>query len=265
MDNLISNDATINNDDINAVKEAKKRTSYVSKDHQSMVEFVAGVYKNLGYSEYHSNKAIAAVHLLSPDSIKQHLTSAQQYRLLEIKFGVGYKVTDLFKRIFLPVNDVERRAAIIESLKSPDTYQQLFKEYEFHVVPPVNGIKNHFVRNFHFKEDVAEKSAFIFIENLKEYGLLDARGVLISGMVAKPVEVERNTEPITEVLVKQDAPPITYTSPSRAAEDDLFELPIPLPNKRRAYLRYPVDNLTRKDINVITKALEFIASSLEDE
>lgn len=266
MDNLNSNGEGVNTEDINAQKDAKKRTSYVARDHKSMVDFVAGVYKNLGHTEYHSNKAIAAVHQLSPDSIKQHLTSCQQYRLLEMKHGIGYKITELFTRILLPVNDSEKRTAIIESLKSPDTYQQLFKEYEYHIVPPLTGIKNHFVRTFQFKDDIAEKTAQVFLENLTDYELLDPRGVLISAMPVKPKEKEVVTEPLIKNEVEETPPPPRFGRSAVIPPDDgLFELPIPLPNRRRAYLRYPLENLTRKDINVITKALEFIASSLEDE
>lgn len=268
MDNLNSVEEIVNNEEeVNNHKDSKKRTSYVSRDHVSMVEFISEVYKNLGHTDYHSNKAIATVHQLSPDSIKQQLTSAQQYKLLELKHGVGYKITDLFKRIFLPVDDSEKRLAVIESLKSPETYQQLFKEYEYHIVPPLNGIKNHFVRNFHLKEDIAEKAAQIFINNLKDYNLLDNRGVLVSGMPVKPKQQQPENEipansqnGVPEKIIVQ-----SHSDIPLKVDDDLFELPIPLPNKRKAYLRYPVDSLTRKDINVINKALEFIASSLEDE
>lgn len=263
MDNLNSEENNISNEDVTPKKEGKKRVSYVFRDHLSMVEFVSGMYRNLGHTDYHSNKAIAAAHQLSPDSIKQQLTCCQQYRLLEIKHGVGYKITELFLRIFLPVNDSEKRVAVIESLKSPDTYQQLFKEYEYHIVPPLSGLKNHFVRNFNFAPAIAEKAAQVFIENLKEYDLLDPRGVLTSAMPAKPKEPEviKDKPPVTPVI--PGVVPPAYTPPP--PDDGLFELPIPLPNRRKAYLRYPLENLTRKDINVITKALEFIASSLEDE
>ena len=247
--------------------ENEKRTSYVSRSHKSMVEFVATIYKSLGRTEYHSNKAIAAIHQLSPASIKQQLTSCQQYRLLEIKFGTGYKVTELFNRIYLPINDSEKRAAVVESLKSPDTYQQLFKEYEYHIVPPVSGIKNHFVRNFQYKDDIAEMAAETFIENLHDYNLLDNRGVLISAMAVKSNTNTANNENDNKAEIKpQELPTPSNSAPEPVKPDDgLFELPIPLPNRRKAYLRYPLENLTKKDIKVITKALEFIASSLDDE
>lgn len=263
MDNINSSENNTASEDAVSQKDAKKRVTWVSRDHKSMVEFVSAIYKNLGHTDYHSNKAIATVHGLSPDSIKQQLASCQQYKLLEIKFGTGYKVTDLFKKIILPLNDIEKRNSIIESLKSPETYSGLFKQYEFHIVPPINGIKNHFVRNSHMKEDIAERAAQIFIDNLNEYNLLDARGVLVSGMPAiSKDDGNKDLSKDKPASGGQETPP---PPPPPPPADDLFELPIPLPNRRKAYLRYPLENLTRKDINVITKALEFIASSLDEE
>ncbi len=103
--NLVENNNKI--EDAAIQKEVRKRVSYVARDHKSMIDFVAAIYKNLGHTDFHSNKAIATLHKLASDSIKQQLTSAQQYKLLEIKFGIGYKVTELFKRILLPINDHE--------------------------------------------------------------------------------------------------------------------------------------------------------------
>src|SRR5712672_2485433 len=86
-------------EDENQSKEGRKRISYVSKDLKTIVDFIAKVYNQLGHTEFHSNKAIATVHGMSPDSIKLHLSSAQQYKLLELKHGTGYKVTDHFQKI----------------------------------------------------------------------------------------------------------------------------------------------------------------------
>lgn len=267
MDNLTSTENSAINDEQATQKEVKKRLSYVSRDHKSMVDFVAGIYKNLGHTDYHSNKAIATIHGLSPDSIKQHLTSAQQYKLLELKHGTGYKITDLFKKIFLPLNESEKRTAIIESLKSPDTYTQLFKEYEFHILPPLNGIKNHFVRNFHFKEDIAEKTAQIFIDNLTEYSLLDARGVLISGLSIQSGSINDNNKDKEDTEANKhknsSATSPHQEQPNSEFVKNLIRLPIHLPGEanRVAYFEYP-RNLNKRDFKVIAKALTFVASSL---
>lgn len=256
MDNLnLKENPSIEDDN---TKEAKKRTSYVSRDHKSMVDFVTEIYKNLGHTDYHLNKAIAAVHGLSPDSIKQQLTSCQQYKLLELKFSVGYKITELFKRIYLPVNDTEKRAAIIESLKSPESYTALFKNYEFHILPPVSGLKNHFVRTYQFKEDIAEKTATVFIENLKEYNLLDSRGVLISGMKA-PINsapdtgndsttLNSSTEPQKQAEVKNEI----HTE----YEPRMIDIVIPLKTtKEKAHLLIPED-YQAEDLERISKFVE---------
>lgn len=180
-------------DDSQLSKEGKKRISYVSKDLKSIIDFVGRIYNQLGHTTHHSNKAIATVHGLSPDSIKGHLSSAQQYKLLELKHGIGYKITEHFQKLYLPKNDNEKRVAIIESLKNAETYQPLFKDYEFHVVPS-DGIKNHFIRSYGMKDDVAMKAAQVFLDNLKDFELLDSRGVLISGLPSKPVIPEINPE-----------------------------------------------------------------------
>lgn len=173
-------------DENQSPKEGRKRVSYVSKDLKSIVDFVGKVYNQLGHTDFHSNKAIATVHGLSPESIKLQLSNAQQYKLFELKHGTGYKITEHFQKLYLPRNDNERRTAVIESLKNPETYQQLFKDYEYHVVP-VDGVKNHFIRSFGMREEVATKAAQIFIDNLKDYELLDGRGVLTSAMPSKPI------------------------------------------------------------------------------
>jgi hypothetical protein len=254
MDTLNSADTNITPDETSL---PKKRNSYVSRDHASMVEFVSAIYRNLGHTDYHSNKEIATVHQLSPDSIKQQLTSAQQYKLLEIKFGVGYKITDLFKKIILPVNESERKAAVIESLKSPDTYQPLFKEYEFHILPPISGLKNYFVRNCQLKDEIADKTAQIFLNNLQEYELVDSRGVLISGMKIQTNgntvnnELSKSTEPQKEER-KQEYP----TSAKTDIDEKYIDILIPLKGRNaQAHLLLPKD-YQEEDLDRIAKFVE---------
>jgi hypothetical protein len=258
MENLNNSAESQSESDSGNSKEVKKRTSYVSRDHESMMNFVSTIYKNLGHTDYHSNKSIASVLSLSPDSIKQHLTSSQQYKLLEIKFGTGYKITELFKTIFLPLNDSEMMSAVIESIKAPETYTQLFNEYEGHILPPQSGLKNHFVRNFHFKEDIAEKTAEIFISNLKYYNLLNARGVLTlnpgikrinyNNEPAKNVEDEKREEKKEEIS--------NEFKPVNVEIKGMIDIVIPLKtSKEKAHLLIPED-YQEEDLQRIAKFVE---------
>jgi hypothetical protein len=59
----------------------------------------------------------------------------------------------------------------------------------------------------------------------------------------------------------------TFTAPPplNPTISDLFELSIPLPDDKMAYLRYDRKKLNKKDIMVIRKAIEFIEISIPDE
>jgi hypothetical protein len=258
-------------DENQSSKEGKKRVSYVAKDLKSMIDFVGRVYNQLGHTTHHSNKAIAAVHGLSSDSIKQHLTAAQHYKLLEIKFGIGYKITEHFQKIYLPKNDNEKRAAVIESLKNPETYQQLFKDYEYHLVPP-DGVKNHFKRNFQLKEDVAAKAALVFMDNLREYNLLDDRGVLISALPSKPiiteVEAESDDDTIEKGSLKKEEDSLKNEVPEVYRGDKLIfqteldragkkNIPIYLTEGKQALFVYP-DNIDEDDIELVKHQIDGI-------
>ncbi len=277
MDNLNVSEV-VNNEDVNS-KESAKRSSWVSRPHSAIVEFVANIYKNLGSYDYHSNKAIAAANSLSPDSIKPQLSTAQQFKLLEIKHGVGYKITDLFVKIYLPENEAEKRSAVIESLKSPDTYQPLFKQYEFHVLPPVSGLKNYFVRNYQFKEAVAEKTAEYFVENLNEYELLDARGVLISGMPMKPIrpDIKTDTEeqPPKRESETDNGGRALAEIPDRPRIDKLIfqseldtqgkkTVPIYLVGSKQALFIYP-DDITEDEIELVKHQIEGVLMRIKLE
>lgn len=260
MENLNQNEEDTNVENPSD-KETLKRVSYVSKDHKSMIEFVSIIYRNLGHADYHSNLAIAAAQKLAPDSIKVQLGAAQQYNLLEIKHRIGYKITNLFKRIYMPINDIEKRAAIIESISAPETYQPLFKEYQFHILPPLSGIKNHFIRHWHLKEDKAEKTAQIFIDNLREYNFLDTRNVLTTGMQVKSdndslQEGEKQSE--NNQKEKDDSNNTSSANDNilPPKQPGLLDILIPLKSsKAKAHLYIPED-YTDEDLERIARFVE---------
>jgi hypothetical protein len=271
MDNLNSTEAAKANEEATTQKEAKKRIPYVQKDLKSMIEVGSKIYNQLGHTTYHSNKAIAIVIGLSPDSIKQHLSAAQQYKILELKHGIGYKITDHFQKLFLPKNENEERLAVIESLKNPETYEQLFKDYEYHTVP-TEGVKNYFIRNYDQKEGQALKLTQIFIDNLKDYDLLDSRGVLTSGLPSKPIVPEVKTEVDEQApsgnngsqddndsernmlpIIKNTGAKVIFQTELDAAGKKT--VPIYLTDSKQAMLVYP-DDITEDDIELVKHQIE---------
>lgn len=257
-------------DENQSSKDSKKRISYVSKDLKSMIDFVAKVYNQLGHTTHHNNKAIATVHGFSPDSIKQQLTSAQQYKLLELKHGIGYKITEDFKKLYLWKSENEKRSAVIDSLKAPDTYQQLFKDYEYNVVP-LDGVKNHFIRSFGFKEGIAAKAAQIFLDNLKDFELLDSRGVLTSALPLKPIVPEdkatgeendndSNGEELhdnSRTPLQKNPPPAVILS-NEYTENSKYQnhiwIPIHITKNQTAVFAYPKE-ISENDIKIVEHQL----------
>lgn len=274
IDEKIAPDAS--DDDSQSSAGTKKRAVYPAKDLKTIIEFIAKIYNQLGHTEYLSNKAIAALHGLAPESIKQHLSSGQQYKFLELKHGTGYKITDHFQKLYLPKNENERRSLVIESLKNPESFRQLFKDYEYHIVPP-DGVKNHFIRNFGFKEDAALKAAQIFLDNLKDFALLDSRGVLISALPSKAAVSEPIEVPASE---SNGVPPIPENNerqfPARQQHkeklivqseidaDGKKLVPIYLTENKQAVFVYP-DDITEDDIELVKHQIEGIMLRIKFE
>lgn len=271
-----TNNGSSQEDDNQSSKDSKKRSSYPARDLQSMIDFVAKVYNQLGHTAFLSNKAIATVHGMVPDSIKQHLSASQYYKLLELKHGVGYKITDHFQKLYLPKNDNERRASVIESLKNPESFQQLFKDYEYHVVP-TDGVRNHFIRNFGYKEDIATKAAQIFLDNLKAFDLLDSRGVLTSAMPLKPTVSEAVEVPPSEAnngTVSQEHEENPHPARQLRSEKIIFQseidregkktIPIYLTENQQAVFVYP-DTITEDDIEIVKHQIEGILMRIKLE
>lgn len=253
-------------------KEAKKRIAYPSKSLKDIIEFVGKIYNSLGHTDFLSNKAIAAVHELSTDTIKPYLSAAQAYKIFELKHGTGYKVTDHFRKLYLPKNDSEKRASVIESLKHSEIYLQLFKDYEYNVVPS-EGVKNHFLRSG-FKEEVAVRASQVFLENLKDFGLTDSRGVLTSALPLKASVTEVITETIVEAnnnnqqstgnpennanqLPAVNQPSNKYIFQSEIDAIGKKPIPIYLTNAKQAMFVYP-DDITEDDIELVKHQIEGI-------
>jgi hypothetical protein len=271
MNEETSNSSTLVDDENEASNEGTKRNTYVSKDLKTIISFIAKVYNQLGHTTHLSNQAIATVHGLSPSSIKGHLSSAQQYKVLELKHRIGYKITEHFQKLHLPKSEQEKRSAVIDSLKHPETYQQLFKDYEYHTVP-ADGVKNHFIRNFGFREDVAVKAAQIFIDNLKDFELLDSRGVLTSGLPFKPITPiinqtgdEGKDDPHRDVSSSgndetplKNSPATVVPSNNGYTENSKYQnhiwIPIHITKSQTAVFAYPKE-ISENDIKIVEHQL----------
>lgn len=239
-------------------KEAKQRSeAYPVKTFNEIFSFVEKVYSTYGGTSYHTNIEVAGAVGLATATIKQPLSTAQQYGLLENKHGKGYRVTPLFQNIVLWENENDKLANIIESLRSPAIFKKFFEDYTGQVVPTIVGLKNRIQREYSLKENLAELVANIFLENLKSFNLLNSKNVLINSPAfalqrkAQIEEEEKDTteKPATDISAAVSEP-FQQKQPNTS---DFIEIPIPLKSVAlNATLILP-RNYTTEDLQRISK------------
>jgi len=211
-----------------------------------ILKFCIKIYTELGINSYHSNELIAKVHNMAYNSIKQKLSAAQELKMLEIKYGTGYKLTPLFLKIYKPINDQEKIQGVAESLQSCYIYAKLIEEFNGHPLPSEESLTSRLIRSFGIKEYAVKKAASVFLNNLREYGFVAADGTLklLNNQASEEEPAKPSVPPSTVVEQKQLPPPPGF-----------IEIPIPLQGGKRAYLKIPEDYKT-EDCERIAKFVE---------
>ena len=221
--------------------------SYPYKSFDDTYAFVSKIYDELGHDVYHTRDQIAALFNMAANSIKQPISSAQQFGMLEIKHGTGYKTTDLFGRLYLPGDDDEKAKSILDSLKSSKLYSDLFNLYEKSgILPNITGLTNTITRNYKFEPSLSGKIAREFAEALKHHGFLDDKNIL---------RLSFKTQPVPDVTQKSE--------PTDKPENETGTVTviIPLREGKKAKLTLP-DHYTDKDLKRIKK---FVNALMDDE
>lgn len=176
-------------DNFSLVKSAVQRShAYPSFTIQDSVELVKKIYTQLGVSSYQTRETIAKVLNLSPDTLNKKLSTSVQYNLLDLKAREGYKATPLFIKLYKPLNEEERKEALLQALRSPKLYAALLEEYNNNIVPSVVGVSTNLYRNHNISDSASEKAAQVFIDNLKELNLLDQDNHLVLNDETEPIE-----------------------------------------------------------------------------
>lgn len=228
--------------------EKSSRETYPIKPFKSIEIFVGNVYKKYGDNGVHSNQTIAEANNLSTNSIKQTLSTSQQYGTMQRIHGEGYRVTDRFTKIFHPENEDQRNQAIIECIKGVPFYIPLFADYNEKIVPSIEGLTNRFVREFKMKSHIAKNAAEVFLRNLRDFNLITSRGVL---MLKSEIKQPDNSLPKTP----NDTNDGFKLQNSNVIKGDDVKIPIRLKGGKMAYLSFPSD-FTDEDLIKIFKVLK---------
>ncbi|MBS1663381.1 MAG: hypothetical protein JST68_20225 [Bacteroidetes bacterium] len=250
-------------------KEAAKSpgvgVSFPTETIRTSVETVKQLVSHNGSGNYIGRKEATVIIGKSEATVNTKLSTAVQYGLLANKHGKGYIPTELFQLYLAPVYDDDPKKAMIQMFGKPELYSKIINSLNSKILPNEPGFANLLKNDYGVHPNSVEKAAKIFFENARALDIIDANNRLRYLQVtdSKPAEKRQDEEPADVPPTAQTPPPTTTVTPP--AQDNLFELPIPLDSKRKAYIRYPLNDLKKKDIKVIVRALSFIASSIIED
>lgn len=186
-----------------AKKPRIRSIAYPSFTISQSVDLVKRINQQFGNTIYNKREHIAEQLDMSVGNLMMKLSTCVQYGLLEMKSGEGYKPSDLFTKIYKPLNDVEKTDAEIKCLLNSDLYTKLIQQHEGKRLPAIGGLGILLFRNYKVAEDASGRAAKVFIENLTDLNLIGEDNYL------KSLSNESNGEIVNEVESESEDP-ITY-------------------------------------------------------
>lgn len=194
------------------------------------------------------NKKVASLSLL--------FSTMGQYGLFTLVHGKGYLPSDLYRRYTEPVHDNDEAKAKLAMFKSVPLYLKIIEQLNGHQLPADEKRFANLLKGdpYNVNPNSSDRAAKIFFENCRILGLRDQTGKFRFSDIT--IQANGSANPNKNPEDQKPPPPFV------PGEPELFTLPIPLGGKRKAYLQYPLLDLSKKDIRVIKKALDFIESSI---
>lgn len=234
-------------------KEVRRSNSYPSINITEAYELVEFIYKNSG-NTFINLDDIAKMTNKSVGNMSQKIGSAVQYNLLELKSGTGYRATELFKKIYRPISDVEKDASLVECFKSPKLYNELIEKYENNPLPSEMVLPNILERDHSIYDEAAKKASQIFLNNVYKLQLINSHNELVLYKIDEDEEESQTYNNNNEEQKNSSVLPQIST--------DSLKIEIGLLNNRKAIIIYPQD-LNKTDIEIMKLQLTVLDKLVE--
>ncbi len=260
----------------NGNPRSPRSPSYPSYTLEYCIVMVTKIYDNFGSGNYYAKRGEIAKTLgFSEAHLQTQVSSANQYGLLELKSGEGYKPSPLFVKIYKPIDEEQKQLSLIEAFKSPKLYVSLIEKFENQVLPKINPLSNILLQHFKISPTASEKAATIFVDNAIFLNLLNGENILrFSSNINVDIEDKsKNVVKKLEILNKNEEsdkiPKDIFIDNSKGKEeqrrDNNFSEPflpfnILLKGKRRAQLLLPND-IESNDFDTIINWMRLMKES----
>ncbi len=154
-------------------KRGPRSSSYPSYEINYCFKLVKRIYENFGSGKYYATRGeIAKIFGKSAAYMQRQISSSHQYGLLDLKTKEGYKPSQLFIKIHKPIDDDQKRKALLQCFMSPKLYGLLIEQFKNQILPSIDPLSNILLQHYNIFSNVSNKAATIFIENAKFLGLL---------------------------------------------------------------------------------------------
>lgn len=248
---------------------SKRSSAYPSFSIKYCLGVVEKIYNTFGPSTYVSREDIAKAVGKNEGYMQMPISSSVQYGLLDRKSKVGYKPSELFLKVFKPLDDIELREARLTTIRNPKLYTDIFSTSSNERFPSISGLETIMVRNHEISLAASKKAAAILYENINNFGLIDSNGILnIDG--TENQETESSESDLNSQDEKYELVATEEVNQSNNREHievaveniDFRKIEIPLSERKKATLLVP-ENINAKDLDIISAQLGVIKLSLE--
>ncbi len=238
----------------NGHKKARERSrNYPGIPLERVIDFAQEFKTKVGVKT--SVKAVTdtfGVKKANSGTISIKLGSLRQFGLLEGR-AENLILSDLAKKILVPVNQDTKTQAIREAFLKPDLYQELANDFNNESIP--EGLANLLFHKYGITEAGKENAAKCFVESARFAGFLRDDGIFVIsegvGSEDKPVadpSLETTNQFRSDLLEKMPPSPVPNGEQS---------MTISLTGQRRAVLMVPHD-VNMNDLEILKAQIEVL-------
>lgn len=267
-----------------AAKPTAQRSSpYPSYTIQQSLELVKTIYESYGNTVNVTREQAAKLLGVSTSNIQSKMSTAVQYGFLTLKLKEGYMVSKQFIAWARPIDDAQRREALLTAFKSPSLYQALIARFDGNILPLAEPLANLLLQSHRIYEAGCGEAAKVFIDNANYLGLLDAdKHLRVNGPApAAPAPAEDPSSDTDDVI---DPPAVIYSPSSTGGNGgnggsggagkgtetsrQQFDIPegvpitVALAGKRKATIYLPAD-ATAKDCETVVKWVTLLKETMD--
>jgi len=189
------------------------------------IDYTSRLRKELGKGPYSRELASQGIgHAMISGAAAVKIAAMTHYGLLD-RVGNAYSQSVLAERIILETSESDKIAAIIEAVKSPKLFSDLFNRFAGHALPVM--LSNILVREFRVDEKVSVKVVKVFTESAEFAGLLR------NGIVTESPDLKEDTTPKLSIPSASESISTALPESGGYHEYNLWGIKLIIPRSRK--------------------------------